>query len=233
MAGYSVTHLLLDAKWCGVPQSRKRFFLVCHRPVRLAGYQHNWAPPPTIRETLAEVPDPGHHHPVRPCFMEALLTAKPGEGLSPIWEKQHPGWETRRNNLGKVIGRPSFSEARLPLDRQSGAFIGDKFHHPTEPRKLGIQEMKAICGYPPDFQLAGPTQGHPSLLARAVLPPVGEWLARAIRATLELPDGGWADRTVTRVDVRTPGVMPVDLTGEYLDARGRVHLKVKAATGPE
>ena len=229
LQGYSVSHVLIDAKWMGVPQSRKRFFLVAHRPVKLQGYQLNWSPPTTVGEVLATVKVPGQHAPVRPAFMPALLAAKPGQGLSPIWEQQNPGWSENRNHLGKVIGRPSFSDARVPLDKPMGAFIGNKFYHPTEHRMLGIEEQKAICGYPPDFVLDGPIGGQASLLARAVLPPVGEWLARAIAATLEQPDGTWADRTVTLYDFRAPEIAPVDLTRTYLNERGLVKIPFRAA----
>src|SRR6266705_6127449 len=103
-----------------------------------------------------------------------------------------------------------------------GAFTGNTMYHPTEPRALGIEEAKAICGYPPEFRLAEPASiGWWALLARAVMPPVGRWLARSVLETIEAPDAAWVERTVRLVDRREPDVPTVDLTGHYLDARGR------------
>lgn len=226
--GYSVTHLLLDAKWTGIPQSRRRFFIVAHRAPQLVGYAWNWAPPPTIGEVLAEVPEPGWSRQMNDKFTAILRTTRPGEGLSDAWMRANPNWNENRNHLGKVIGRPSFQDQRLSGTTQMGAFVGDKYYHPTEERMLGYNEMLAICGYPPDWKLAPPESGWASLLARAVMPPVGFWLARAVMATLAQPDAAWADRRVTLIDARKPGVEPVDLTSQYLDESGRVRLRARS-----
>lgn len=225
--GYSVSHLLLDAKWTGIPQSRKRFFIVAHRPAKLIGYHWNWAPPPTVGEVLATVSEPGPGIEVNPRYVEALKHTKPGTGLCDAWMKLNPDCESNRNARGHVIGRPSFQDQRLDADSQMGAFVGHKFYHPTEDRAIGLNEAKALCGYPADFKLAGPETGLQSLLARAVMPPVGAWLANAVRVTLEGEDAAWAERRVTLIDVRKPGVPEVDLTAEYLDDRGRVRVRAR------
>ena len=232
LMGYSVTHLLLDARWCGIPQSRKRFFLICHKPAKLTGYQHNWAPPPTVGEALSEVSTPGWVTEHRADLTAVLMKTPPGGRLSTYWELEHPGYETNLNAHGKVKGRPSFQDGRLDASTYTGAYAGDKRYHPTEHRLIGINEAKALCGYPEDFQLAGNPRGWGSLLARAVMPPVGAWLASAVKATLEGPDvTSREELRVTLVDVREPDRPAVDLTADYLDDRGRVRLKVRAATG--
>lgn len=228
MGGYSVTHLLLDARWCGIPQSRRRFFIIVHRHPELVGYHHNWAPPPIVADVLADVDEPGWHRSVLPKYVDALAATGPGERLCTAWQRLNPGYETCLNAQGKVAGRPSFQDRRLDPSEVMGAYIGDKYYHPTEDRMLGILEAKRLCGYPDDFQLAPPATGWPSLLARAVMPPVGYWLSNAIRQTLDLPDGAWGDRRVTLVDVREPDRPPVDLTPQYLDGNGRVRLRARA-----
>jgi DNA (cytosine-5)-methyltransferase 1 len=225
LGGYSVTHLLLDARWCGIPQSRRRFFIVAHRPARLIGYQHNWAPPPTVGEVLAEVPEPGSYRPASARHLDLVRETAPGERLASTWDRLNPNPAT--NDRGQRVGRPSFLERRLDPSEVMGAFVGDKYYHPNVDRLIGINEAKALCGYPPDFQLAGNPSGWASLLARAVMPPVGYWLANALRSTLAQPDASWNERCVTLVDVREPDRPPRDLTGQYLDDAGRVRLRAR------
>lgn len=235
LLGYSVTHLFIDAAWYGIAQQRKRFFLVCHRPPELVGWRLNWQPPPTVAETLVTVPAPGNVQPItRADLVEALTVTPPGGRLSTSWMDQHPGYAERLNAQGKVAGRPSFQDVRLPLSAPMKVFPGgEKIYHPTEHRRIGIDEAKALCGFPLDFKLAGNPSGWSSLLARGVMPPVAEWLARVIRTTLEAyddpgPEAAWLDRRVTLLDLRTPETaMPVDLTRTYLDERGRVKLTVR------
>lgn len=226
--GYSVTHLLLDARWTGIPQSRKRFFILAHRPATLIGLDEGyWMAPPTVGEAMKGLNDPGAYRPVLSKYVAALAETRPGERLCVAWQRLNPGYATNLNAQGKVAGRPSFQDRRLNPDEVMGAYVGDKLYHPTEDRMLGIEEAKRLCGYPGDFQLAGPSSGWPSLLARAVMPPVGEWLGNAIRTTLAQPDADWASRRVTLVDVREPGRPTVDLTQQYLDEGGRVRLRAR------
>jgi site-specific DNA-cytosine methylase len=227
--GYSVTHLLVDASWLGVPQRRRRFFLVAHAPssltLGLAATQPNWAPPPTVGEVLAEVDDPGEHHPVPERFALALPICRPGEGMTDAFDRAYP--DIPKVN-GRIRGRPSFTTCRVPIDEPMGSFVTDCYYHPTEDRALGENEHKAICGFPLDFQLDGPPRGRASLLARGVMPPVAQWLGRTIAAALEQGDGSWGDRTVTLVDLRKPNLAPVDLTPTYLDQAGRVRFRIRA-----
>jgi len=216
--GYSVTHLLHNAHWLGLPQRRKRFFLVVHRAPVLTGWQLNWSPPPTVQDLLAEVHAPGYVRPFRPDLGPALAATPPGKRLAGVWEKLNPDFDSNRNPNGTVKGRPSFQDYRLSLTEPMGAYIGDKIYHPTENRLIGINEAKALCGFPQDFQLAGregPDQG--SLLARGVMPPVAEWLAKAIKATLEGNQSG--PQRVTLLDLREPERDPRDLTDQYLDPK--------------
>lgn len=227
LLGYSVTHLLIDASWYGLPQRRKRFFLVCHRAARLSIRSLNWAPPPTVGEVLAEVASPGEIVPAG--WPDALVReTRPGEGVSSAWERMNPPETRTIGSRGQTVGRPSFKDQRLRLDRTMGAYLGDAYLHPVEHRKIGISEAKALCGYPENFELLGPVSGQGSLLARAVMPPVGRWLADTASRTLHAPDAAWSERTVTLVDLREPDRPPVDLTGLYVGADGRVRLRVRS-----
>lgn len=233
MLGYSVSHIFVDARWHGLPQARKRFFIAAHRPARLVGYapSRNWSPPPTIGEAFETVSEPGWSWQAaleagRPDLVKLLEDTRPGELLANVWDRQHP--EVKIVSGVRTKGRPSFRHRRLAMNEVMGAYVSGDYYHPTENRVLGINESKAICGYPPDFKLAPPEKEGPGLLARAVMPPVAEWLARAAAATLGQADGHWEDRRVTLVDVREPDRPEVDLTREYLDERGKVRLRMRS-----
>lgn len=212
--GYSVRHVLTDAKWAGVPQSRRRFFFVAHLPgvpLRLA---FNFDEPPTVGEVLAGVGDPGFvdEHDTGANFKQWIRHTRPGGKLRETFDRLKKSPE--KNTRGHVVGRPGFNWLRLSAHRQMGALV-EIPAHPIKNRFLGIEEVKALCGYPESFKLTGRPKQWVSLLARAVLPPVGEWLAGACKTAVrgEVRQGR---RVVTLVDLRKPGVEPTDLTGEYL-----------------
>lgn len=229
LIGYSVTHLYCNAKWTGLPQSRNRFFFVAHRASHFAVPPSNWAPPPTIGEVLGSVAEPGFTVPTIERHAYLLEHAKPGESLARTWMNITPEENRVVRDDGKMAGRPFASNRRLPIDKPMGAFTGNTMYHPTVNRALGIEEAKAICGYPPSFQFAGsPSIAWWALLARAVMPPVGEWMGRCALNTMAEPDAEWHERSVRLLERRVPNVADVDLTGEYLDAKGRVRLRVRA-----
>lgn len=231
--GYSVTHLLIDAKWHGIPQSRKRFFFVAHRASAFPARNGNWSPPVTIGQALPEVGEIGYVLPTSRTHAPLIEHARPGESLAATWERLTPSDQKTRGPTGKLTGKPFASNRRLPIDRPMGAFTGNTLYHPTEHRALGIEEAKAICGYPPEFKLDGAPTAWWALLARAVMPPVGRWLASCVVRALEAPDGAWGNRTVTRIDLREPDRAPVDLTREYLDDRGRVRIRIRASVAAD
>jgi site-specific DNA-cytosine methylase len=89
--GYSASHLLIDAKWLGVPQTRKRYFMVLHKN-EFSLPAPNWAPPKTAAEALLEVNDPGYVGQLTdPVQQQMLPTLKPGQAMRPLWERRDAG----------------------------------------------------------------------------------------------------------------------------------------------
>lgn len=217
LLGYSVTHLLEDARWHGLPQKRRRFLLLCHGPARLAAAGLNFAPPPDVMDVLGLVDDPGPTTPLKPAVLDLLAHVPPGVSLRRIWEER-----------GKPTpGGPPFLQYRLPTGAPRHAFVGDHQFHPVQPRRIGENEMRAVCGFPPDFRLTGGNVGeNGSLLARGLMPPVAAWVAGVVARTLESPDADAGDRRVTFVDASEPGRDPVDLTDLYLNERGKVRMRI-------
>ena len=215
--GYSVQHVLMDAKWTGIPQSRKRFFFVAYRPWLPLELRFDWAKPPTVGQVLDTISNPGHinRHNRGANFAQWIKKTLPGGSLVHTFDKFCPDCR------GKGSGRPGFMYYRLRRNHQMGVFTGDVFSHPTKHRFLGISEMKVLCGYPLDFRLGGLPSQHPSLLARAVLPPVGEWLADSLLGMITMQARRRAFPTVTLVDIRKPPGIYYDLTAEYLSDQAK------------
>jgi site-specific DNA-cytosine methylase len=220
--GYSVTHLLVNAAYLGAPQARRRFFFIAHDVSVFApgirAVAPNWSPPPTAGEVLDAVEDPGPWTVSDKPPPELIARTLPGHGLRETWEHLNPNYEETRSDRGTIPGRPMIMEYRVNPDAPFGAWVQDTVYHHRELRKLGENEMRALCGFPLDFKLLGRNPGeNGSLLARGVLPSVAEWLARAATAALEGSKGDWSDRAVWCHDMRKPDVDPVNLTELYID----------------
>lgn len=207
--GYSCSIVLLDSQWTGIPQSRRRFLMVFYdRRIDLE-FSFSFKEAPTVREVLKHVKSPGFIEPTESSTRVRIIKkAKPGEKLRVVFDRTE---DPKRGPNGKIKHRPSFLAYRLPLDKVTGAFAGGNriYVHPTEDRYLGVNEMKAICGYPLDFKLNGNPLGHSSLLARAVLPPVGKWIGQQVKIALDKPKLSRTQTKYLLFDLRQPG-MPVE-----------------------
>lgn len=171
-AGYLVSCRMLDAKWFGVPQVRKRLVWV------------------GIREGLGVEPShpPAEHSP--PSVLEAighLPTGKPG-GHEPqvieAWHASRPGQALRgaRCDIG------SFQSSRLAPGCPSKAQIAQHRNWRWDvPRQLVALEMALLHSFPPGFHwtggkgntTAGIGNSVPPLFMRAVALHVAGLLAQA------------------------------------------------------
>jgi DNA (cytosine-5)-methyltransferase 1 len=206
--GYSVTHLLVDAQWHGVPQKRRRYFFIAH-DVALTWDRLNYGPPTTVWETIGHMAKrPGYVPPIKPVEHHRLIKMLPqGEALRHLWERENPPETHVRMHYG-VKGRPRMFIHRLYDNRPMGTITGNYFIHPFEDRFLGMDELKVLNSFPDDYQFAGKPHAWASEIARGVCPHVAEFVARhAARAIREgAPDRG----NTYLVDLRTP--QPLHLT---------------------
>lgn len=216
--GWSVTHLLVDARWHGVSQVRRRFLLCAHRAPRLVVEPVAFVEAPPCGEVLARVPEPGPYS-APPDLVPLARMTLPRGSVSETYDAVY-GDSPPRSAAGKRRGRPSFQDRRLDPARLSLVVAGDKLWHPSGERRLGTEEYKALCGFPPWFRLPGPPSGHASLLARGLMPPVAEWVGRTAARTLAAGLGTGAPE-VRLVDLTSPPGRSVDLTGEYASGGAR------------
>lgn len=185
--GYSVTILQHDAAHQGTPHHRKRFMFIAHR-IALHMPKLNWSPAPTVDETLSSVKDPGYTIPHNRTDLDEIYEK--------MQLRNNGRWEGVRTTFCRIHNipqdskdvkhMPMFMLHRLNGDYPPGCFTGNYWLHPHEPRYIGVQEMKALTGYPQDYELAGSKGMAATLLAQAVMPDVGEWVARGVRDSLDI-----------------------------------------------
>jgi hypothetical protein len=182
--GYNATILLQDNAFLGVPQHRKRMFLIAHRHPLV------WpklTQPMTIREAFARIPS---NLPAPPIQMKEL---------TPIWKRL---WEISAKHKGRLrdaynsvyaskpdkIGTiPLNTVMRLNPDRPAPVMLASFMRlHPDEPRMLNWYEWLALTGLPWDWQTSQRHDDPASReLARAVMPGVGQWLGTAVKNGLK------------------------------------------------
>lgn len=185
-AGFEVFEDELDAKDFGVPQERKRVFVVGFNEARhphlkfkfpLADFKA-WK---TVRDTIYGLP--------KPAFFDRSLT--------PDRIPHHPNhWCLRPRSQkffngflkeGDMKGRPF---RVLDWDRPSWtvAYGHREVHvHPSGKRRLSVYEAMLLQGFPHSYQLAGTLSDQIRLVSDAVPPPLGAALGREIRNVLEAP----------------------------------------------
>jgi len=201
--GYQVTVLLHDAQHIGLPQIRKRFFLVATK-FDLLPISPNWAPAPTFNEWFDGV-DPGNEIKTSEQKFDYLFPLTPQGGkLKESFDLLYEDDPTvGRNAQGGVRGSPSFLLRRLWENKPAFTFCGAPMLHPTDDRFLSVKECQHLCGFPLDYQfIAKSDPAKLNLIARGVCPPVGEWLGKSLRQSMDLFKPAVAEMRI--IDHRKP-----------------------------
>lgn len=201
--GYSVTYWLHNALDIGVPQTRRRFFMIAH-DVELDIPQPNRSMK-TVRDVIGHLsdvdPDPDDFEWLPRKYEELYEHSRPGDGLRDVFERIYPEDEWERYPDGRVKNRPAWSLTRLHWDAPTPTIVrGNFLAHPEYPRWLSVTEAKLLCGYPADFKLVRSSERKNDRfqqISQAVMPAVGRYLACYMRKAID------ADVRVTEPTVRT------------------------------
>jgi site-specific DNA-cytosine methylase len=185
-AGMHATVFLYDNQYLGAPQRRPRMMLIGHRhPLVWGRFSES--------ETVGEV--------LRRASKLKEPPGAPTMELTPVWKhlwkiSDKYGGSLRQALLAldeaqqkKLNTRPLGIVRRLNEDRVAPVMIQGLFRlHPREPRPLTYGEWLEFCGLPRTFKTAC-TRYDPATreLARAVMPPVGRWVAETIKRGLAKP----------------------------------------------
>lgn len=181
LAGYSVDDVFVEAHHHGVPQRRKRYFMVC-RTVECA-----YEPPirhkiPTVYEALAQVSDLDDSITPTPETVAGVASlVGQGENVRKIWDRENAEGRT------PTTKRPAFLYDRLRGDSPSYTILGScNKLHPDEDRMITVEETKALCKFPNNYELVGLTGDCYAQLGKGVCPPVAEYMGRQfMRAILK------------------------------------------------
>ncbi len=180
--GYSSYYVLVSGDNHGVPQRRKRFFLVLTR-VKLQ-WEPSRVPIVTageiLRQEFAEQhcyePKETSHSRMWWCLVPGL---EPGKRLAAAFTEAYPkyvDWYARRGK--PVKGRPSFQCARIDPDGLCPTITGGcNAIHPWEDRYISVEESAALCGYPLNYVFEGRLAVQYAQIGQAVCPPTGEYAA--------------------------------------------------------
>lgn len=177
-AGFNVFHSDLDAQDFGVPQLRRRLFIVgLHKklfPDVRFDFPAGTAKKTTVRDTIEGLP--------KPVFFE--------RGLSPQDIAYHPNHWTMMPKSPKLASGASTdgrSFRRLEWDEVSPtvAYGNREIHvHPDGGRRLSVHEAMLLQGFPARYRLAGNFSQQITQVSNAVPPPVAQALARRVWKTV-------------------------------------------------
>ena len=210
--GYSLTVLLHDAQYLGVPQRRARVFFVFHR-VALVVPEPEWGRVTTVREArrgLKVRAVERNRWSVKSQHGALLAEARPGETLFRAYERLYK--KPKLGDRGQRVGSPGFLTKRVPIDAPSCVILGaGKMHHPTEPRLLYPSEAQRLVTFPDNWQWPERCSRNSAmdLMSRGVAPKVGEWIARAARLSIEGGERVRAPRMAVLDYRRPPGTFQV------------------------
>jgi len=177
--GYSATVVFINAKWHGVPQTRRRFFLVLH-DVEIPWHLPSYKEGPSAWETIKGITPNVHMKPFNKTYLSVVRRMKPGDGYNTVFDRVVPPHARKKNARGQVVGRGAFLTHRMPLEGPASTVVGAQMIHPKEHRMLSVNELAALCGFPVNYNWGEKLGRAPGYISRGVCPPVGEWLARCV-----------------------------------------------------
>lgn len=167
--GYAVGEHIIDAADCGVPQHRRRLFIVATRsrwPLQLGKPQERHVPIHTVVDFGA-----GEWTPIeRPSRAEKTLR-RVRNGRAEFGDRfliPYFGSETGGRSLHRPIGT-------LTTRDRYGVVDGDRM------RMLTVDEARAAMGFPSGYVLPERHKDAIAALGNAVAPPAADWVLRLVK----------------------------------------------------
>lgn len=164
-SGYAVAHRVVSTSGAGLPQNRKRLFLVASRGggdaegVLQRFAEHCAAPPPTMRQ----------------CFDQAAVACPTPYIYIPSCDERH------RKSVFTLDGPSPTVRCYLRPMRSTYPFPPrDDTHDPTQIFAAAPEHISALQGFPRDFLWCGSKTARARCIGNAVPPPMAERLGRAV-----------------------------------------------------
>jgi DNA (cytosine-5)-methyltransferase 1 len=159
-AGYGISYQVLDASYCGVPQSRKRFFLVGHR------YSSDNFLIPYFNKNLSK----------KPMTMFDYF----GKSLGIEHYYRHPRSYARRGIFSIYEPSPTIRGVNRPIPKGYVKHEGDPVEISDNVRPLTTKERSLIQTFPKEFILSGSKTDLEQMIGNAVPVKLGEFVANCI-----------------------------------------------------
>jgi len=199
--GYCPYFKVLNAEDYGVPQRRKRVFVV---GVREDIHKREFTfPPPlttpkkrmTVAEAIKKMPNPpadGSDHPyimhhrkdkLSKLNLARIRSLKPGQGMEDLPKRLLANChKIGADKIGhrNVYGRMSWNDVAPTITARFDSFTRGKFGHPEQDRSITLREGALLQTFPEDFNFAGNKVDIARQIGNAVPPKLAEVVGRQI-----------------------------------------------------
>ncbi|MEI7946369.1 MAG: DNA cytosine methyltransferase [bacterium] len=195
--GYVVSLKMLNAQDYGVPQRRKRYFIVGVR--RDLGVKFEYPQTSkivrTVRDTIGNLPVPredGTDHPQISFHRRDKLSKKNLERINAITEGQGRDalpkkllakcHQVSSSVIGhrNVYGRMAWDDVAPTITARFDSFTRGQFGHPYQPRTISLREGALLQTFPMDFIFTGNKVDVARQIGNAVPPVLAEKVGQSI-----------------------------------------------------
>lgn len=159
-AGYGISYQVLDASFCGVPQARKRFFIVGHKHS-----PDNFLNPYFIKNQAS-----------KPMTLFDYF----GKSLGIEYYYRHPRSYARRGIFSIYEPSPTIRGVNRPIPKGYTKHEGDPVEISDKLRPLTTKERSLIQTFPEDFIFNGSKTDLEQIIGNAVPVKLGEFVANCI-----------------------------------------------------
>jgi len=159
-AGYGISYQVLDASFCGVPQSRKRFFLVGHK------HSPDNFLIPYFNKNLSS--------------KSMTLSDYFGKSLGIEYYYRHPRSYARRGIFSIYEPSPTIRGVNRPIPKGYTKHEGDPVEISDKLRPLTTKERSLIQTFPANFIFNGSKTDLEQIIGNAVPVKLGEFVAKCI-----------------------------------------------------
>lgn len=195
--GYQYAYDVLDAKYFGVPQNRRRLVLLASRHLRATlpepKYGNSLRPFKTVRKVISHFPaiDAGECHPDVPNHVAASITEL---NLERLRHTPHDGGDRRSwpkrlrlechkgNYEGHtdVYGRMSWDSPAPALTGRCHSISNGRYGHPEQDRAISLREAAALQSFPDGYVFFGVNKQIAQQIGNAVPVRLAEYLGKHI-----------------------------------------------------